>query len=172
MLRISIISNILILENSLRGAAMKNRNQNLQVLPTTEDISLARASAEELSQLLAKTPQAGRALVRMDNQDLILPRKALALLRDLLAEMAQGNVVSIVPTHHLLTTQEAADILNISRPFFIQLLKSEKIPFSKVGTHRRIRFQDLMDYKMKRDLQSEKMLDELTHQAQDHDMGY
>lgn len=147
-------------------------NQNLQTLPSIEEISLARASAEELSQLLAKLPQSDRARVRMDNQDLILPRQALALLRDLLAEMAQGNVVSIVPTHHLLTTQEAANILNVSRPFFIQLLKTEKIPFSKVGTHRRIRFQDLMDYKTKRDLESEQLLDELTYQAQDHNMGY
>lgn len=151
---------------------MKNKNQNLQTLPSDEDISLARASAEELSRLLAKMPKADRARVQMNEQDLILPRQALALLRDLLAEMAQGNIVSIVPTHHLLTTQQAANILNVSRPFLIQLLLTEKIPFSKVGTHRRIRYQDLMEYKSKRDQESQEMLDELTRQAQEDDMGY
>lgn len=151
---------------------MKTKNQNLPKLPTDEDISLARASAEELSRLLAKKPKTDRARVQMNGQDLILPLQALALLRDLLAEMAQGNIVSVVPTHHLLTTQQAANILNVSRPFFIQLLKTEKIPFSKVGTHRRIRYLDLMEYKLKRDQESQEMLDELTRQAQENDMGY
>ncbi|MBF0492651.1 MAG: helix-turn-helix domain-containing protein [Deltaproteobacteria bacterium] len=147
-------------------------SMKFQILPSEEDVSLARTSAEELSRLLAKKTQAPRARVQMDGQDLIMPRQALALLRDLLAEMAQGNVVSIVPTHHLLTTQEAANILNISRPFLIQLLKSEKIPFSKVGTHRRIRYQDLMEYKLRRDQENQEMLEELTRQAQEEDMGY
>ncbi len=151
---------------------MEHKNQKLQTLPSDEDISLARTSAEELSRLLAKRPQADRARVQMDHQDLILPRQALALLRDLLAEMAQGNAVSIVPTHHLLTTQAAANILNVSRPFLIQLLKNGEIPFSKVGTHRRIRYQDLMKYKLERDQENQNMLDELTSQAQEHDMGY
>lgn len=141
-------------------------------LPSDDEINLARESAEELSRLLVKTPRADRARVQMDGQNLILPRQALALLRDLLAEMAQGNVVSIVPTHHLLTTQEAADLLNISRPFLIQLLKTGKIPFSKVGTHRRIRYQDLLEYKAKRDKQNQADLDELVQQAQSFEMGY
>lgn len=151
---------------------MTKKNIYIQDFPSDEDILLARASAEELSQLLAKTPQEDRARIRMDKQDLILPRQALALLRDLLAEMAQGNIVSIVPTHHLLTTQEAANILNVSRPYLIQLLENGTIPFSKVGTHRRIRYQDLMEYKAKRDLENQKLLDELTQQAQENGMGY
>lgn len=133
---------------------------------------MARASAEELSQLLAKKKKADRAQVKLDGQNLILPRYALVLLRDLLAEMAQGNAVSIVPTHHLLTTQDAANLLNVSRPYLIQLLKNEKIKFHKVGTHRRIRFQDLIEYKLKHDQESEKYLDELTKEAQELDMGY
>ncbi|QQR81579.1 MAG: helix-turn-helix domain-containing protein [Deltaproteobacteria bacterium] len=151
---------------------MKSKSYSLQVLPSDEDISLARASAEELSLLLAKIPKAYRARVQMDGQDLILPRQALALLRDLLAEMAQGNIVSIVPTHHLLTTQEAANILNVSRPFLIQILESGRVPFTKVGTHRRIRYKDLIVYKEERDLENAKLLDELTDEAQKNDMGY
>lgn len=66
-------------------------------------------------------PKAERAHVRLDGHELILPRQALALVRDLLAEMAQGNAVTIVPTHAELTTQEAANILNVSRPYLVKL---------------------------------------------------
>jgi len=142
------------------------------MLPDTESASLARASAGELSRLLAEMPNADRARIQLDGHDLILPRQALALLRDLLAEMAQGNAVTVMPTHAELTTQEAANILNVSRPHVVQLLETGKIPFSKTGTHRRIRYQDLMEYMHKRNQQTETLLNELTRQAQDHDMGY
>lgn len=143
-----------------------------QMLPDTESTSLARASAGELSRLLAEMPNVDRARIQLDGHDLILPRQALALLRDLLAEMAQGNAVTVMPTHAELTTQEAANILNVSRPHLVQLLETGKIPFSKTGTHRRIRYQDLMEYMHKRNQQTETLLNELTRQAQDHDMGY
>lgn len=144
----------------------------LQVLPDDETISLARSSAEELSRLMAKKPKTDRARVQMDGCDLILPRQAVTLLRDLLTEMAQGNAVTVVPTYAELTTQEAANILNVSRPYLIQLLEHEEIPFKKIGTHRRIRYQDLKAYKEKRDRQSDKHLNELVKQAQEEDMGY
>lgn len=143
-----------------------------QALPDSESSALARTSAEELSRLLGRIPMAQRASVRLDGNDLILPRQALALLRDLLVEMAQGNAVTIVPTHAELTTQEAANILNVSRPHLVKLVEDGKIPFSKTGTHRRIKYQDLMTYSDYRHQQSQSALDELTSQAQDNDMGY
>ena len=143
-----------------------------QSLPDSESASLARASAEALSRLLAERPHADRARIQLDGHDLILPRQAIALLRDLLAEMAQGNAVTVMPTHAELTTQEAANILNVSRPHLVKLLEAGIIPYSKTGTHRRIRYQDLMDYMHQRNQQSETLLNELTVQAQDHDMGY
>lgn len=151
---------------------MKTTKQNYQSLPSEEEISLARSSAEELSRLLDKLPKADRARVHMGNQDLIFPRQALELLREILVEMAQGHIAQIVPTHHLLTTQEAADILNVSRPYLIQLLEKAELPFSKVGTHRRIRYEDLMEYKEKSDQESERLLAELVKHAQENDMGY
>ena len=143
-----------------------------QVLPDSEASALARASAEELSRLLGQIPQAERAQVKLDGNDLILPRQALALLRDLLVEMAQGNAVTIVPTHAELTTQEAANLLNVSRPHLVKLLEGGDIPFTKAGTHRRIRYQDLMTYREQRMQESRNALDELTEQAQELDMGY
>lgn len=143
-----------------------------QILPDSEASALARASAEELSRLLGQIPQAERAQVKLDGNDLILPRQALALLRDLLVEMAQGNAVTIVPTHAELTTQEAANLLNVSRPHLVKLLEGGDIPFSKAGTHRRIRYQDLMTYREQRMQESKNSLDELTAQAQELNMGY
>jgi len=141
-------------------------------LPGTETTDLARTSATELSRYLSEHPEAERARVQFDDNDMILPRDALELLRDLLAEMAQGNAVTIVPTHAELTTQEAADILNVSRPHLVKLLEAGEIPFSRVGTHRRIRYQDLLAYKAERDRKSEDAMDELARQAQENDMGY
>lgn len=150
---------------------MSVADQNTR-LPGTETTDLARASATELSRYLSEHPEAERARVQFNETHMVLPRHALELLRDLLAEMAQGNAVTIVPTHAELTTQQAADILNVSRPHLIKLLESGEIPFSHVGTHRRIRYQDLMAYKAERDRKSEEAMDELARQAQENDMGY
>lgn len=141
-------------------------------LPDSETTDLARDSATELSKLLANMPEADRARVQLDGIELILPRDALALLRDILTEMAQGNAVTLVPRHAELTTQEAADLLNVSRPHLIKLLEEGQIPFTRTGTHRRIRYEDLMAYKAERDRQSKEAMEELAKQAQELDMGY
>ncbi|MDR5903632.1 MULTISPECIES: helix-turn-helix domain-containing protein [Halomonas] len=133
---------------------------------------LARASATELSQLLRERPDSDRAHIKLDGADLVLPRQALVLLRDLLTEMAQGNAVTILPTHAEVTTQEAANMLNVSRPHLVKLLEEGAVPFSRVGTHRRIRLQDLLAYKRQQEEVSEAALQELADQAQDLDMGY
>jgi excisionase family DNA binding protein len=144
----------------------------VEALPDAEEAALARASAEELSRLLAERPTADRAQVRMDGHDLILPRTAIALLRDLLTEFAKGNAVTVVPVQALLTTQQAADLLNVSRPHLIKLLEEERIPFSRVGTHRRIRSVDLLAYRQEQERIRQQALDELTRQAEENDMGY
>ena len=141
-------------------------------LPSAETASLARESATALSRLLREHPEIDRAQVRLDHEDLILPRAALDLLRKLLAEMAQGNAVTIVPVHAELTTQEAADMLNVSRPYLVKLLTEEQIPHTMVGSHRRVRLRDLLIYKQKQDEQSREALSKLAEQAQDLDMGY
>ena len=146
--------------------------KHTDTLPDAEMAGLARASATELSRLLARMPEADRARIHLDGTDLILPRQALALLRDMLTQMAAGNAVTVVPTHAELTTQEAANILNVSRPHLVKLLEAGEIPFTRTGSHRRIRYEHLLAYKQQRDAQSQQALEELAAQAQDLDMGY
>lgn len=81
--------------------------------------------------------------------------------------MAAGTVISLVPHDHYLSSQEAAEILNVSRPFLYTLLEQGQIPYTMVGTHRRIRVEDLMEYKHKRDRQRRQALSELVAVSQE-----
>ena len=141
----------------------------LSPLPTAEEVALARESGRTLSAYLhvrSKTQQ----LEIFDDQGaphpVRIPMSALRLLVDVLTEIGEGNAVSIIPVHAELTTQEAADVLNVSRPHLIKLLENKEIPFHKTGTHRRVRYQDVIVYKERIDAERRKALDTLTEQAQ------
>jgi excisionase family DNA binding protein len=105
-------------------------------------------------------------------KQVLLPATAVRLLVEILTQMAEGNAVTLIPIHAELTTQQASDILGVSRPFLVKLLKDEQIPYRKVGTHRRIKYRDLMKYKHETDAKRLKALDELAAQAQELNMGY
>lgn len=91
----------------------------------------------------------------------------MTLLMDILGELASGNAVQIVPVQAELTTQEAANILNVSRPHMVKLLEEGQLPFRKTGRHRRVLFADLMNYKNKREHESLDAMQALADQAQD-----
>ena len=101
-----------------------------------------------------------------------IPAPAVRMLVDLLVEMAAGNAVTLIPVHAELTTQQAAEILGVSRPFIVSQLEVGNLKFRKVGTHRRIHFLDVMAYKQRMTTDRKIALDELADQAQAHDLGY
>ncbi len=144
-------------------------------LPTEQDIMLARESGRALSTMLmtrAETQQIDFHDEQGSVHTVRMPTSALRLLLEVLTEIGQGNAVSIIPIHAELTTQEAADVLNVSRPFLVQLLESGTIPFHKTGTHRRVRYQDVIAYKNRIDTERRQALTELAEQAQELNMGY
>ncbi len=146
------------------------------VAPSEADALLARES----SRLLATHKLGRRASVRIrildddgdDAETLSVPASAVRLFLHLLTEMSHGNAVTLIPTHSELTTQQAADLLNVSRPYVVKLLEEGKIPSRAVGKYRRVRFDDLMAYKRKDDEARAKVLDQLTAEAQELGMGY
>ena len=106
-------------------------------------------------------------LVGPQGEEIILPKSIFHVLQRIVYHMMLGRAITIVPINKELTTQEAADILNVSRPYLVKLLEDGQIPFNKVGTHRRIRFSDLMDYKKQRDAERTRGLAELTQMSQE-----
>jgi excisionase family DNA binding protein len=146
----------------------------MSVPPSKEDIERARTSGQRLAPIAKK----GRPLtlrVRdagQKEETIELPAGAVKLLQAILEDMASGRAVTIVPQNAELTTQQAADFLNVSRPFLIHLLEQKKLPFRRVGTHRRIRFEDVLRFKEGTDAERRRVLDRLAAEAQDLKMGY
>ncbi len=145
------------------------------IMPNQTEMELARTSSRILSTLTLKKTKSIDIQLETGNHhrnSVTLPLSAFKLLVDILTQMSEGNAVTLIPVHAELTTQEAAELLNVSRPYLIRLLENKKIPFRKVGTRRRVLFHDLMDYKAKIDSARRKVLDELAEEAQTLDMGY
>ncbi|MBB6118452.1 helix-turn-helix domain-containing protein [Nocardiopsis algeriensis] len=117
-----------------------------------------RRYLDEHTEALASVP----VLVEDSQEELLLPREAVELLAGVLAHMAAGRGVSVVPDHAELTTQQAADMLNVSRPYLIGLLQAGEIDYRKVGTHRRIQASSLMEYMRRDDQRRREAADELS----------
>jgi len=146
---------------------------NRQLPPTHDESTVARTSL----QLLSHYAHEGRSLIlRVVNADqeehIELPAGAVALLLDILDAMATGQGITLISENTELTTNQAAEILNVSRPFLIKLLEEGKIPHRKVGKHRRVRMEDVMNYKQAIDAEREAVLDKLVADAQEQGMGY
>lgn len=145
------------------------------ILPLEKEVEAAVQGQRELASLLSTKFETQRIDI-FDKEDkphtLVLPTSALRLLVDILGELAIGNAVKVVPVHAELTSQEAADLLNVSRPHLVKMLEEGAIPFTKTGRHRRIRFSDLMAFKQRRDEESQEAMEALAQQAQALGMGY
>ena len=143
--------------------------------PTQETSERARTALRLLQPVGAGEPVETHVSVRSPSGERVavtLPTEAFRALLDVLGQMANGSAVTIVPLHAELTTQQAADFLNVSRPFLIGLLDAREIPHRKVGTHRRVRMSDLVAYKERDDAERRAVADELAAEAQKLDLGY
>ena len=110
--------------------------------------------------------------IEKDGETFRIPKKAVTLLFEILNNMALGKSISILPSETELSTQQAADILNVSRPHIVKLLEEGHLPFKKTGTHRRIDLIHLIQYQKNQKATRNEKLDFLTKQAQELNLGY
>lgn len=130
------------------------------------DTAAARSAQEAL-----REPSA-QLVVRVRGRDVPLPEPAVVAVKEALAELAHGHGVRVLRDDREVTTQEAADILNLSRPHLVRLLEQGKLPFHMVGTHHRVLLADVLAYKTERSAKREAAFRELADEAQKHDLGY
>lgn len=156
---------------NMKAVAFENSEQ---YIPSNEDVLEAEKAVKALDELNKKSLSKCEFMVKLPSQhrQLRLPKYFLPFMVEVLHQVAHGNTVTIIPSNKEFTTQEAADILNVSRPFFVKLLESGEIRFHKVGAHRRIKANDLMSYKRKLEADSLKALEELARMAQEDKLGY
>lgn len=139
------------------------------VMLPEKETALARISSSVLADFDAVGPP---LTLRLENPqtgqhvETTVPAAAVRLLADVLARMAEGQAVTLIPLHAELSTQQAADLLNVSRPYFIKLLEEGKMPFRKVGEQRRVRFQDLLAYMDAYQKAANAALEEMTADAE------
>lgn len=134
------------------------------VLPPTESLDglvaiLSRPEAEPTTTLSGP-----------NGERLVLPPEVFEVLRDIVAAMARGQAVTIAPVHQRLTTQEAADLLGVSRPTLVKLLETGEIPFEQPGRHRRVRLADVLAYRERSSVARRDALDRMVEIADDADM--
>lgn len=121
----------------------------------------SESSSDDLLRLGKLLEQAHPKLVGMDGEEIFLPESLYQVLRQVTSLLAQGKGVTVISQDHYLTTQEVATLLNISRPYLYRLLDNGEIPFTKVGNHRRVKSEDVLNYQQKRDSDRQTSLKEL-----------
>ncbi len=143
---------------------------------TRDDQRIARQSITNIAQLNDKINSAKGQSIKIQIQEteefLLVPKKAIVLLLAILSQMAEGKSITIIPSDSEVSTQQAADMLNVSRPHLVKLLENQAIPYRKVGSHRRILLQDVVTYYEQLGKTREKQLRFLAEQAQKLKMGY
>ncbi|MFN8442933.1 MAG: excisionase family DNA-binding protein [Caldilineaceae bacterium] len=144
------------------------------IAPSESEALLAQETSQRLATLLGEKNAIKMQILEGSepNEVVSIPSSAMRLLVQILSEMAQGNAVVLTPIHAELSTQQAADLLNVSRPYVVELLENDVIPHRKVGTHRRVLLEDILRYKNEIKAKRREVLHELTAQAQELNLGY
>lgn len=144
------------------------------VVPTEKDIQLAKESTKRIEALNITEGDHSAKLMVTDNHclELELSKTMFEALIDVIQGMAAGKAMMLVPVDAELSTQEAADMLNVSRPYFIKMLDEGKLSYRTVGRYRRVRFEDVLKYQQEVEARRTEALDELVEQAQELNLGY
>lgn len=149
---------------------------HILAVPDETDAAQAAEAVDVLDRFLRQHPTVNGASVSLtaadDDATLEIPGHALRALVDILAQIANGNAVTVAPVHAELTTQQAADLLNVSRPYLVKLLEEHKIPHRRVGNRRRVLLEDLITYKRIDDAERRAIADKLTAEAQSLGLDY
>jgi len=153
---------------AMSASRSRSAFQNSPVVPSPSTVAFAQKLVHQLGDDGARFV----LLDRETNKTTEIDETIYRLFHQLLVDLAQNRAVSILPVDHELTTHQAAATLNVSRPYVIGLLEQGLIPFRMVGTHRRVRLEDLLAYKEHMQAESDKAMDELAQQAQKHNLGY
>lgn len=142
-------------------------------VPTESERVLAKESRRIMKDCLSKSGSCQvKIFVDGVEREMHVPMIAMRLLMEALRQISMGKGAVVLPLDAEISTQQAADILNVSRPYLVGLLEENEIPFRRVGARRRVRLLDVLNYKRRNDEERMKVLDELTAQAQDLNMGY
>lgn len=148
----------------------------MQTLRSTPSLRDQQVASNSLSRFTAALPDSRTHQVQLrlqaSEEAIAVPRKALELLRIILAGMAQGQDISLVVAEDQISTQQAADMLHVSRPHLVKLLETNVLPFVKVGSHRRVRVTDVLAYQDQQAAHRQHHLQLLAQQAQDLQLGY
>lgn len=150
---------------------MRMLDANEVIAPTKDDAALAEESGRKLAAHLGGGLEL-HLKVKGTDDEVTLPASALRLLVRALAELGRGNAVALTPIRAELTTQQAAELLNVSRPHVVKLLDEGAMPSRKVGSHRRVLRSDVLAYRDASRAKRHAALDELAALSQDLDMGY
>jgi excisionase family DNA binding protein len=138
--------------------------------PRDEGAEISSRAARRIGEYLSAHPGTGEVTIQGElagDDALVVPRQAVIMFAQVLGFLASGQGVTVTPLNAMYTTQQAADFLNVSRPFLIKLLEEGKIHYEMVGTHRRVPFGDLVEYKRRDDQERRDAADELTRLGQE-----
>jgi excisionase family DNA binding protein len=136
-------------------------------VPRREPIVAGEEERQFLSAMTCLLNDGPEVRLLTGGKEVVLPESARRALLRAVEVLAGGSAVALVPLHREMTTQEAADVLNVSRPYLIQMLDRGEMPYTRIGTHRRIRFEDVVAYKRRRDAERRKHLDTLVDISED-----
>lgn len=150
--------------------------ETVQERTTRKDQKIAQSSIPKIRETSKKMTKGDSDYMKIaieENGDFLkIPKKAMILLFEILENMAEGKSFMLIPSDAEVSTQQASDMLNVSRPHLVKLLEEGHIPFKKVGSHRRIELKDMLAYEEKQKKNRKEQLDFLSRQAQELNLGY